>query len=31
MFSFLIGWLIKDVEGMIDAHAELQISMAKDV
>ena len=30
VISFLVGWSIKDVEGMNDAHAELQISMGED-
>jgi len=29
VISFLMGWSIKDVEGMNDAHAELQISMGR--
>jgi hypothetical protein len=30
-FNFLMGWSIKDVEGMNEAHAEFQIHLVEDV
>jgi hypothetical protein len=30
-FNFLMGWSIKDVKGMNEAHAKLQILMVTDV